>query len=267
MSGIFLSYSLSGMGLNFISIWFNHYKFYIWTYILSWLSLSGVYFYLIESPFYFYKTKQVRKLYLCLVAIAKRNKPKKEINNIKKTLVNLLQLDVPDLSLEDECEKIGGESRGNCVEIKTFENKCRRFSQFLNSVENKELIHKNDPLAFIELFNKKNFPTFIKFLSIMIYMEILWGFTLIINKDLGIENVYFNGIFIHLIQGLSYIVCLIWFKSWKRRAINIWMNSMVIIFSLILLVLNLISNSKVDYDQRHIFMRVTETGNSHKFSV
>ena len=75
-------YAMGGVFVNLISIKFNFYKFYIYLSGLSVLICSVFYFYLIETPFYYYKKKDIENLYKCLVKIASRNFPREKFGQI-----------------------------------------------------------------------------------------------------------------------------------------------------------------------------------------
>lgn len=261
MGYMFICYSAAGVAVCFVSMFVNHYRFYFWIYIALMGLFSLSFFYFEETPFYYHNSKQVRKLYGCLVGIARRNKPAHELEQVKATLAQMLQLETPPLSLDqpEEQQAIKGGRPSPETEKKPH-------SLHLSLVKNPKPKkaprppHKKNRLGFLALFDKDNLMPFVYFINILVYLEIIWAFSILINKDLGLENVFVNGILLHLFQVLGLVVALVFFQNSKRRAVNIGAIWTSLVSAAVLLTVDLLSNLKVHYDQRHSLVRAAETG-------
>ena len=78
--------SLSGVTVNVLSLFVSHYRFYIYLNLVMVAVSSVFYLYLIESPFFFYKRKDIRSLYQTLLAIGSKNHPRAELPAIRAQL-------------------------------------------------------------------------------------------------------------------------------------------------------------------------------------
>ena len=123
------------------------------------------------------------------------------------------------------------------------------------------VIEKKQKWKILNLFKGKNLKVLIKYLLLILFIEGSFGLVLIINKDLGIKNIFLSGSLIYIIQILSYIVCLNVPLKIGHKTIIILTTSIAIFCSGILLILDIISNIFLPYNERSQGIRITETGN------
>ena len=262
-SAMFFIYSVNGILINLVSIWMNYYKFYILTHLICMIALQFSYLYLIETPYFFYHKKKIYKLYDSLSKIASRNFTKKETNKKKLELFQKLRLKITNFDIIIESNR---EKSEIISERKKFDaDSPLEMNEFLQKLEKTNSENQGTSYSFLNLFKKSNIVIFCHFVVILIYLEIGWGFSLIINQDMGIENVFLNGIFIHFIQALSYYSCMTFLKKATRKAINIQMNLVVIIFSFLLLILNIVSKIESKQTKKQITLRIFNTSKANQF--
>lgn len=96
----------------------------------------------------------------------------------------------------------------------------------------------------------------IKGLTVFIY-----GLAMILNKDLGIRNIYLSGVLMTAPKilghaGMSFII-----PHFRIRSLILFMISCVLGLGIVLLAMNLTSNWFVAYPDRSDVYRVAESGN------
>ena len=255
-SAMYLMFGLGGIFVNVISIWFNSYKFYLWLNLACVLVSSLAYFYFIESPFYYHKKREILKLYECLMSIARINKPPQKVNEIKESLRAVLKLETNESNRERN-----DLSSSNLNQIKTKVLLTDLEEEIPANDEESVKSEKSTPhkLAFLNLFRPANLWIFLNYLILLTYLQLVWNLSLNINKDLGIDNVYLNGVLINGLEVVSYVFCLSYFHRFKRRTINISTSILATILAGALLVVDLVSNHSVAYSDRSQLVRVIET--------
>ena len=83
---------------------------------------------------------------------------------------------------------------------------------------------------------------------------------MIINKHLGIKNIFLNGFLTFLIYIFGSLLGVYIIPKYKRKQINNSSSITLIICSLFLMIMNLISNTYKPYSKRHNIIRLIETG-------
>ena len=264
----FIFYSGAGVFLNLVSIYINRYTFYL-TLCLVLFSLSSIsYFFFLETPFYFYKKKDICALHECLLAICKRNFGPVEFETQKETIESMLKfsknadLSIPNkISLKngDENEDENGllKSKTVAMDLPDFIDTKDFKGNLTNSGDTgKEMIVKN----YLEFFTKKNLFKYSMICVILLSAECMFGISQILNKDLGISNIYLSGTLIVIFQLFGYGICSYLSTRVGRKKINQYTNIILISLGSVLLTLNLVSNSYQPYSQRGQFYRISETG-------
>lgn len=249
---------LSGIMVNVLSIKFNHYRFYVYFSTIGIVLTSLLYYYFLESPFYLYKQKKFDELYKCLLKMCERNYSKAEFNIVKLKLENQLG---PDNSEDKNDEFINNQNKQKTVKIPLLNNQNDTVKIHPKIKNTAQIFKHQNKFQFIVFFTKKNLLIFIKLIFIFFQIELTFGLSMIINKDLGISNVYLSGSLICLFQTIGYFTSSLITLKFKRRTINISSSVSICILSLMLLMVDLISNIFHTYSLRSISVRVLETGN------
>lgn len=86
----FVWFDVATVAVNLVSPWFNHYKFYIAANCLGVLGLSFCYYYFVESPFYYFKQKDLSRLKSCLLQICRVNYDAEQFEDKKHQIESLL---------------------------------------------------------------------------------------------------------------------------------------------------------------------------------
>lgn len=262
----FVFYSMSGIFVNFSSIFINYYSYYIWVSFITFTLSSLAYFYFLETPFYYYKKKDICGLHQCLLTICKRN-------------YNLLDYEEKKVVLENELkfsnDKIKSFTQTYLLENDHFNetNKniiSKKKSQTINllhsksdqiELENeKNITEANSVKKYLEFFTKKNLFRYAMICIILLSAECMFGMSQILNKDLGIDNIFLTGSLIVTFQLFGYGICSFISTRIGRRQINFITNLTLISLGLILLTMNIINNSYQKYSERGQVYRIVETG-------
>ena len=235
-SGVYLMICVGGVVLNLLSIRFNHFRFYLWLSLILTAVPSSVLLYLVESPFHLHRTGQHRELYACLVSIARVNKPPSQLGRIESALREILGLD----------STTGSSTTEPLV------------SQPIAADQS------HSKLAFLRLFRRPCLGVFLKYLTLLSHLQLVYSLSLIINKQLGIDDVFLSGVLVNVFGIVSYILCFTLLHKLKRRAVNLWAGALLLACSGSVLAVDLISNCSVPHSDRSGFVRITETGLVHK---
>ena len=229
-------FGLSGVFAIWVSMYYNHNKFYLYFSGISLAVTSLLYFFFIETPFYHFKQRRVRKLYQCLLDIASWNHSKDEFPLVASRLRRELRL---------------GEF---------FESSDAEEGEPLSTPGDPGRPPSKGPLAFLELFKLGNLSTFLKLTFILLNIEIIFGLSIIINKDLGIADVFLSGILVSAFQILGYGLGGFLTSRWGRRTINLATSSLALLLSASLVLLDLTSNRFFSFSTRPEAVRVAESG-------
>lgn len=117
---------------------------------------------------------------------------------------------------------------------------------------------------FMEFFTRKIVLRFLKFTCIVMPIEFFFAIGLLINKDLGFSEVYIAGIFIYSFQCLSYIGCVFYFYIFKRKRLNVFTNLSILVFSILILLLSILSKCYFKDPNTIRILKGFETGNIKK---
>ena len=95
--------------------------------------------------------------------------------------------------------------------------------------------------------------------SLAFSIYIVYGTSSLLNKDLGIPNVYINGSLICLVELLGYFTMFFCCDKIGRKTVNLFCNYTILAATVILLTMDLISNHYSEYSDRSTGVRVVET--------
>lgn len=256
-------YSLSGVIINLLAIALTDYKQHLILSLVLTFSFSAIVFYFVESPFFLYKKKNIRELYDGLIKICRRNFSKKDLPEVKLKLQETLRYGKYFDKKDDEQLLKNTKIKSTNLTEKTKITNLSKSNETISvqSID-KPLIFKSkkpkNPL--LKLLTGKNLFIFIKVMFTFITIETIFGMSLIINKDLGISNVYLSGVLVAFFQSCGYLTGAFVILKYGRRTLNIFSSIMVFLLTLILMIVDLISNHYVAYSDRSKFIRIFETG-------
>lgn len=257
----FALYSLGGVFVSLASIWLTGYRAQLYLSLCSTLAASAFFFYFLESPFYLYKAKDIRKLYSGLLRICERNFPKEELPRVKARLQKELRYGAffqsgagqsCDLQTEGQ-SLLPPEGDGGALP---------RPGESPEPPERKPEAPRrlSGRLGCLKLFSRANLGVFVKFMGIFVMIETVFGMSMIINKDLGIPSVYLSGVLVALFQGGGYLCSSFFILRFGRRTLNLFCSAVAGGLSLALLALDLISKHFFAYSERPLAVQVAETG-------
>ena len=253
----FGSLGLSGLFINLISMRFSVYSFYIYMSMISLLVTNVCYLYFVESPFYFYKQRDIKKLYQCLMTICKRNFTKKELPSARSRLQKALRFG-PQVSFSGSNSETKDPKQ---IESTEFEDKDSTEEVSESSMTPKHPSSQiKSKFPFRLFLQKPNFFKFLKVIFIFFQLEMVFGLGIIINKDLGISNIYLSGSLVCVFQTLGFLGGSFIVPKFKRRTVNMSSSLIICALSSLLLVVDLISNRSRPYSERSDSVRLVETG-------
>ena len=119
---------------------------------------------------------------------------------------------------------------------------------------------KKPPTVLSELCQKDVLLKFLRCIFLQIGIYSIYGPSLYLNNDLGIPNIYLNGSLLALIGMCGYTLNFFFASKMGHRSMNIMINLIVLFCCLSLLIMDLISNAYVPYDQRCGAIKIIETG-------
>lgn len=93
---------------------------------------------------------------------------------------------------------------------------------------------------------------------------LIFGLGIILGKDLGIENIYLSGLLLTVPKFFSHVVMGTLINRFRIKTLNIALNSIVGALVAILLIMDLIHNSRVPYAERSQAFRIIESGRAHQ---
>ena len=108
-------------------------------------------------------------------------------------------------------------------------------------------------------FKKKNFRRFLLLMVFHAMAYFIFGLNLILNKDLGIDNIYVCGLLLTIPKVFGHIIMSRLAVTFRIKNINIAATVFIMSLSGTLLVMNLIHNGYHSYDNRGTVYRVIES--------
>jgi hypothetical protein len=272
-------FGLGAVWINILAIWFNDYRVFIWIINISSFLFSLGYFALLESPFFFYKQRNIEKLYQCLSTLIKRNFPKDEVPEITSKLQKILKYgeyfetnqennqknnynNSSKLSLTDVETRLPTEN--NISKLST-ENSFSTEKHSLPNELNQLLIDKPSPSpkekspGLKAFFTKNNLSKFFKMFSLMLMIQVTFTLSTLINDSLGISNIFFSGALISTFQTLGYLSPTLFVNRVGRKSINLYCSSVTFLTGMSILVIDIVSNLYVHYEERSNGVRLMET--------
>lgn len=256
----FAIYGLSGIFVNVVSAFVAHYSFYIYLNAGSILALSVLYCFLVESPFYLYKAKNVQKLYRTLLKIGQRNLGPDELAAAKSSLQSRIKYGKcfgPDPE-QSPPEPPKAPSNFDVDKAVLFNRSLVTHPRNL-SLD----LRKKSAKGFGLRVTKQELLNLLKMVFVFFQTEGIFQMSLIVNKRLGLSNVHLCGVLVGLFQIVGYS-CGLWFAlRMGRRSLNILSACAVCFLSVSLLALDLVSNHFSPYFHRSKTVRVAETGGLH----
>lgn len=100
---------------------------------------------------------------------------------------------------------------------------------------------------------------------LVIAIYIAYGTSIMLNKDLGIDNIYLSGSLLCLFELIGYGLGGFYSDRFGRKQINIWVNIIILACSLTIMIMDLISDIFIDFDKRPGAIRILELSKSIKW--
>lgn len=249
---------VSGVFVNLVSLKINHYKFYIYLNGGGILVTSLFYLYLLESPFYYYKTGQIGRLFQCLLKMIHRNHPPKSCSSVAAQLQAQLRYSerkpVDDqLCLSDTHSSIVSDiSESSLLEASKVDNGL--------TLPQAKVSHPKNGLNLRLFFTRSNLCRFAQLIALMLLLEIVYGLSILINKDLGISNIYLSGSLVCVFLTLGYLTASVVISKFDRRTLNLFVSVSISVLSGVMLAIDLIVKRSGAYSSRSQLVRISETG-------
>ena len=169
-----------------------------------------------------------------------RNFPNSEFNKMKKKLqIKLRYGDLFNINNDQAIEK----KSTIIFNYEKLTDDEEEFNFFKKSKHEK--VKKIDIDKF---FTKKILWMFSKLLIVYCQIKIIYGLSLIINKNLGLKNLFLNGFLVAFCETIGYTIGAIISVKFGRRQINNASAFLITIFSLIILGMDLVSNRFTSYN-------------------
>lgn len=93
-------------------------------------------------------------------------------------------------------------------------------------------------------------------LVIAIYLA--YGASILLNKDLGIDNIYLSGSLLCTFEVIGYGLGGFFSDRFGRKTINIWVNIVILSSSLTIMIMDLINDAFLDFNERPEILRIVE---------
>ena len=100
---------------------------------------------------------------------------------------------------------------------------------------------------------------------LIIAIYIAYGTSIMLNKDLGIDNIYLSGSLLCLFELIGYGLGGFYSDRFGRKQINIWVNCVILFASLSIMIMDLVSDIFIDFDKRSGVLRILELSKSIKW--
>ena len=152
--------------------------------------------------------------------------------------------------------------QSNCESIEDQDLDSRKQETRIESQKtNHEMVGLTKPPSlYSELCQKDVLVKFLKCILIQIGIYSVYGPSLYLNNDLGISNIYLSGSLLSLLGMAGYLLNFLFVAKMGHRTMNIMINLVVLTCCVILLIMDLISNAYIPYQQRSKAVRAVETG-------
>ena len=233
---------MAGVFINVISFWVESYRVYLYLNLCVLVVSSVIYLFLVESPFYLHHSRDIQGLYKSLVTICSYNFTENELPKVKEQLQFALN-NPHDVHL---------------TQFKTDTNRPPKQVADLFGDDEKDSLSLLEEAE--ETAHKGGLWTFLKLMIVFCQAEAMLYMALILNKQLGISSVQISGILITVFQTLGFLTGLLFAYKVGRRSINISTCVVICVLSLTILVIDLVNNLHVQYQDRSWGVRIAETG-------
>ena len=256
----FCTNSVCAISINLVSIEYNHYSFYIYSYAICLALGSLSYFYFVESPFYLYKQRNMQRLYQSLLTICKRNYARQEFPLAKSKLQATLRYGryfTSPTEPKNELEK------SNSLERLDDQANPSDTTPTVDGIDRSD--SGKTPNFHLRLFfTRKYLCLFLKLMFLMLQLELVLGLDVLINKDLGISNIFLSGALVGMFQAIGFTCGALIIPRLKRRTVNMLGSGSISVLSLVLLAIDIVSKQYWPYADRSGWFRVAETGKRDK---
>lgn len=246
-------FALGGFLTQLFALKFKHYKDFVCLYCISLSVVSIGYFYFLPSPYHLYRKKRLVQLYECVQTICKRNYSKEELVQKQHEIDQYFTQNI--LSQTSESDSI-------------VKDKNQVFSLLETQIKHQEILisqsvdfqEQSFRSSVVDFCSKKNLAMFCKLTFLFVLVDLVFGLSILINKDLGISNIYLSGMMVTSFQIVGYIPATLVISKFGRRTINIFITSLVSVASLTIFVIDLVSKRHSPYSERSQAVRIAETG-------
>ena len=237
-------YTTGGISVHLFSTKWNYFADYIWVSVICIAICSLSFVILVELPFYLFTRGDARGLGRCLTRMCwwnfRPHERAKRLHQIRSILAKLPidSVDSPNTKplLENACNIQG---QGGEQSTAQDSDKAEDTASALD-----------DPSTLKVFCRKTNLIRFGLVLCNHSTQYMIFGLGVIFNKNLGIKNIYLCGILLTAPKLFSHLVMGLTVTRVRFRTINIWVNSLIAVFSGALLFMNLIHNARESYADR-----------------
>ena len=221
---LFSGYGFFGIVFVTFNIWITNYKQIFFIEMIAAFVFGFGYLLLCESPFFIFKQMKLKRLLKNLSYITSwnyRDQPKTKEKKIK------------NIEIEIFSNIIDNEEIKQSKSIKIKKTKERNSNKKSNGM--------------FAGFDTESLKTLLLFIIFMISIYMTYGLSLIIPAELGIDNIYLNGILMTASEMIAYTVTSLRAHQIKRRSLNIYITIITICISAILLMIKIIDQRKNPY--------------------
>ena len=193
---IFSFYGMGGMFFYIYNIWVGDYRTLFLIQFICIVILGCGFFYICETPFYLYKTRRLKQLYVALKYINEQNNRK-------------------DIDKKYEIQKQLKESLFLTSEGPNFIENMDYLRIAKKKQQPGEKKFKKSPITF-----KLAMRLFL-LTVVMGNLYITYGLTLLIPQKLGIDNIYINGVLLGASEMAGYLIITFIAHKTRRKLLNL----------------------------------------------
>jgi MFS family permease len=266
----FILYGSGQIILSCISFSKPFYKVYFWLYLVLFFIVFCASIFIIETPFYKFKRRNLLEVYASLAKIAKTNsKTSNEFQQKKEKLNNFFKLPVDYVMKPDNNPKSKKKySLINENDTSEKENKMNESSQDI--LESKEdLSHKLKSIKYIpknessskfsKLFTREILKKIVLFCIVLSPIYFIFGEFFLIAQKIGLKNIGVNSIILGSIDVLSNLLVAFTIKNINPKKNHTLSCIGFTIFSFIIFLTDLIYKWSSTNKEKPIYILIIQT--------
>jgi hypothetical protein len=210
----FIFYGLGGTFFFGMNYFINEYKT-IFEILFVLLVICSMFMYIvIETPFYYYQKGNFDKMFMTIDFINQFNHKK------EPETYSAIKVKLDEISALHKQQLLMSQTSISEIEISKNKEKIRKISQIF------------------EFLNLKTISTILMLSLLIINLYIGYGISMISVANIGIDNIYLNGMLLGLSEVLGYLIITFKAHRIRRRVLNIGTCAFMILISIILVIVN-----------------------------